>query len=718
MTTIDIIDIYYPTLDEDPFKDLSDMKKHWFLFADILCLLLKDEMINELPTQKSRVGMGYSEEGAEIALTPSEVGSDRSVSFSQELNDLFMLLINKGRSMDVVLPLQRVIDTQLSDFEILAVMLAYVAANNRKYEQQYADLFYNAEKGVSPLTVGLCMDMARFCLKEADPSSLMSPDSYVNTVLFEREYDIHKKEGMSRELILRETVVGSVESDRPVLSSLAPYGTFLPQVSDDETICLKGVCDEIKKSLERSGVTELCGDDGSGRRFLLSAAAEDRPVISVDMKLLTESVAEDIMDECIGELIFLSNSCDCVPYLFCQGEPTRYGRTLRRFFSGLYGSVPSFFIGTTKPIPDDIIGGCADAVFRITVPEITSHDQKTLWKEAAKANGLSFKKGFSLDVLVSKYVMSPGRIYEVMLNVSAVNSGKTIDEKILEDQIRRSCSVQFGENATRLSSPFTWEDMMISPESERLLRLAADRVRFRSTVNEDFGFAKKLPYGRGVAIVFYGPPGTGKTMAAQVLANDLGLDIYRIDLSQVSSKYIGETEKNLGVVFEAAKNSNAILFFDEADSLFSKRTEVSSSNDKYANAETSYLLQKIEEYSGVSVLATNNMQNFDAAFKRRMTFIIPIEAPDEDTRIRLWEAVFPADAPLSSQVDVRILAHVAELTGSSIKSAAVSAAYMAAAAGRKIIWEDLISAVEMEGTKAGTLGLGNRLREAIMTGID
>ncbi len=718
MNTIDIIDIYYPNLDDVPYTSFEDMRSHWLLFVDILCFLLKNEMDNELPTVKSRVGMGYWEDGMDYALTPSEIGIDKSILYSPELYELFKLLLEKGRPEKSGFSLSGIILNGLSETEILAVILSYAAGTNRRYEQLFAELFYNPEKELSPPTVGLCIDMARYFIEKADVSSLLAPDSYVNCVLFERPLITQKKDGMSGELVLREPVMSFIEGGYPSLLALKPYGEMLPALTGNETVCLKGVCEEIKKALLSSGVIEICGGDGSGRRFLLNAAAEGRTVVSVDMRLITENEGDESVEDCIGELVFLANSCNCIPYLWCQGEPSYYGRMLRRFFSGLYEAVPVFCVGSNKPLPDDIIGGCARAIYRITVPEITSHDQMLLWKEAAKDAGLSFKKGYSLDVLVSKYVMSPGRIYEVIKNVAAVNPKNVIDEKILEEQIRRSCSVQFGENATRLSSPFTWEDMMISPESEKLLRMAADRVRYRSTVNEDFGFAKKLPYGRGVAIVFYGPPGTGKTMAAQVLANDLGLDIYRIDLSQVSSKYIGETEKNLGAVFDAAKNSNAILFFDEADSLFSKRTEVSSSNDKYANAETSYLLQKIEEYSGVSVLATNNMQNFDAAFKRRMTFIIPIEAPNEDTRIRLWEAVFPENAPVSAEVDVRILAHVAELTGSSIKSAAVSAAYMAAAAGRKIIWEDLITAVELEGTKAGTLGLGNMLREAILTGID
>ena len=203
-------------------------------------------------------------------------------------------------------------------------------------------------------------------------------------------------------------------------------------------------------------------------------------------------------------------------------------------------------------------------------------------------------------------------------------------------------------------------------------------------------------------------------MAAQVIAKELNLDIFRVDLSQVSSKYIGETEKNLGAIFDAAKNSNAILFFDEADSLFSKRTEISSSNDKYANAETSYLLQKIEEYAGVSILATNNMKNFDAAFKRRMTFVIPLEAPDEDTRRMLWEKAYPAEAPLDDMVDAKVLAGALSLTGAQIKAIATESAYIAAAKGTRIDYEAIIEAADMECAKTGTLRAGETLRSAIL----
>ena len=198
-----------------------------------------------------------------------------------------------------------------------------------------------------------------------------------------------------------------------------------------------------------------------------------------------------------------------------------------------------------------------------------------------------------------------------------------------------------------------------------------------------------------------------------MFARELGLDIYRIDLSQIGSKYIGETEKNLQAVFAEARHSNCILFFDEWDALFTKRTEVSNSNDKYANAQTAYLLQKIEEYSGVSILATNVMQNFDSAFKRRMTFMIPVEQPDEGTRLLLWQKIFPRETPLEADVDFGVFARKAELTGSSIKSAAVAAAYRAAAEHRKVRNQDLVEAVDFEYRRTGRMGIGNELYEEL-----
>lgn len=299
-----------------------------------------------------------------------------------------------------------------------------------------------------------------------------------------------------------------------------------------------------------------------------------------------------------------------------------------------------------------------------------------------------------------------------MLASEIGEDGFLLSKQELEDEIRHQCSGSLDRYAVRMESPFVWEDLQLSKQSQALLKRAIDRVRYRSIVNDMYGFAKKLPYGRGLSIVLYGPPGTGKTMTAQVFAKELGLAIYRIDLSQIGSKYIGETEKNLGAVFDAARFSNAVLFFDEADALFTKRTEVSNSNDRHANAETAYLLQKIEEYSGVSILATNVMQNFDNAFKRRMTYMIPIEQPKEEERLLLWENVFPKETPLEDGLPFALYAKVAELTGSGIKAAALSAAYLAAAEHRSITNQDIVEAIDFEYRRSGRTGISQELYTA------
>ena len=196
--------------------------------------------------------------------------------------------------------------------------------------------------------------------------------------------------------------------------------------------------------------------------------------------------------------------------------------------------------------------------------------------------------------------------------------------------------------------------------------------------------AKKLSLGKGLNALFAGPPGTGKTMAAEVIAGELQLDLYKIDLSQVVSKYIGETEKNLDRIFTAAESANAILFFDEADALFGKRSEVKDSHDRYANIEIGYLLQKMEEYEGVAILATNLRQNLDEAFVRRMHFVVDFPFPDEEHRRRIWGVTFPREAPLGADIDFCALAREVRLAGGNIKNIALAAAFYAAADGRVI----------------------------------
>jgi SpoVK/Ycf46/Vps4 family AAA+-type ATPase len=221
-----------------------------------------------------------------------------------------------------------------------------------------------------------------------------------------------------------------------------------------------------------------------------------------------------------------------------------------------------------------------------------------------------------------------------------------------------------------------WNDLVLPAAPEQLLRDIAAQVRHRTRVYETWGFAHRSTRGLGIAALFSGASGTGKTMAAEVLATELGLDLYRIDLSAVVSKYIGETEKNLRRVFDAAEEGGAILLFDEADALFGKRSEVRDSHDRYANVEIGYLLQRVEAYRGLAVLTTNTKDALDTAFLRRLRFNVHFPFPDEADRARIWERVFPPETP-TEHLEPRKLARL-NVAGGNIRNIAINAAFAAA----------------------------------------
>jgi SpoVK/Ycf46/Vps4 family AAA+-type ATPase len=255
--------------------------------------------------------------------------------------------------------------------------------------------------------------------------------------------------------------------------------------------------------------------------------------------------------------------------------------------------------------------------------------------------------------------------------------------------------------AHKIEPVYTWDDIVLPDDTSAQLRELCQRVAQRQRVLGDWGFDRKLSLGKGVNALFAGPSGTGKTMAAEVIANELGLDLYKIDLSGIVSKYIGETEKNLDKIFTAAENANAILFFDEADALFGKRSEVHDSHDRYANIEISYLLQKMEQYQGITILASNLGQNLDDAFVRRLAFTVHFPFPDEADRRRIWSGIWPAATPLAGDVDLDFLSGQFKLSGGNIKNVALAAAFLAASDGGTVAMAHLFHATQREYQKLG-----------------
>jgi hypothetical protein len=257
--------------------------------------------------------------------------------------------------------------------------------------------------------------------------------------------------------------------------------------------------------------------------------------------------------------------------------------------------------------------------------------------------------------------------------------------------------------AQKIEPRYHLADIVLPTDPKTQLSEICNHVKYRSTVHREWGFDRKLSLGKGLNVLFHGSPGTGKTMAAEALARELQLDLYKIDLSQIVSKYIGETEKNLNRIFAAADNANAILLFDEADALFGKRSEVKDAHDRYANLEVAYLLQKMEEYEGMTILTTNLRQNLDQAFTRRLRFIVGFPFPTEEHRCQIWKCMWPPETPLATDLDFQLIAQKFELAGGNIRNITLAAAFLAAVDGESVSMHHLSQAIRRELQKMGRL---------------
>ena len=347
----------------------------------------------------------------------------------------------------------------------------------------------------------------------------------------------------------------------------------------------------------------------------------------------------------------------------------------------------------------------------VELPSPPAAMRQELWDELASA-GVNVSTDFAPDIdwseLAAKFRLTGGQMQRAISH--AQNAAQLRDGSnavINSADLHRGCRAQSNQNlnalAPKLKLEHDWPDITLPPDALAQLRELCAQVSQRRTVHEDWGFEQKLSLGKGLCALFYGASGTGKTMAVEIIARELRLEAFKIDLSTVVSKYIGETEKNLSRIFEEAETSNAILFFDEADALFGKRSEVKDAHDRYANIEINYLLQRMEQFSGIAILATNLRKHIDEAFFRRMNFAIEFPFPDEQDRYRIWKQHFPPAAPLAKDIDFDFLASRLNITGGSIRNIVVNAAFLAAANSGVINMQHLVRATRREYEKMGRL---------------
>ena len=606
---------------------------------------------------------------------------------------------------------------RLDSFESFAMLLALSVQYDRKYEGIYVWLHNN--NGDMYPTKWLALRLYESLMGEtpASASRMMSGSSALCRFLCSRELSGRDRSEASDQLVLSRRVtaylMGSNDPD-PRLSgfcSLAAFRkeVFIPFRDEVRDQILRYM---VKKGFRQSGcfVFGLYGPEGIGRTTLICSAASVMGMqvlrISLDHLLQMKSTEREKYLDMIYTETVLIGAFPCFVTDSRQeteqtGEEAPAGREKDKSLSETAAHITRtfHFLFWLTHERDSVFLNTGAEFISEELPMLTANERYLFWKAALP------EKDEELMSYANRYILTPGSITgsASLASELAAAQKKSIDDSHMTRAVQQHSVNQLGSYATRINAVFTWDDLVVSDEQKRRMKMICDQVRYRSIVNEDWGFRKRSPYGRGLCALFYGSPGTGKTMAVQVMANELGLDLYRIDLSQLTSKYIGETQKNISRLFDKAKNINAMLFFDEADAMFAKRSEVKDSNDRYANADTAFLLQKLEDHEGITILATNYVNNIDDAFKRRIRFMINFVFPTPEVRLQLWKKILPEAAKTDEALDFEFYADHFELSGSNIKEILTNAAYLAAAQGTGIRNCHIIEAIKLNFSKYGKI---------------
>ena len=455
----------------------------------------------------------------------------------------------------------------------------------------------------------------------------------------------------------------------------------------------------------------LAGRAGSGRARAAAAlsASLKLPLIKVDLG--------GLFIDALGDAARWRQVCRAICLQHRLQRSALYLAECEALFDGdgnpcveLYALI-QILLPNARPVliaapPEPLWQGLGANVRRLTVkisePEFA--ERRQLWETGSAAAGQRLAASESA-ALAGRFLMTPGSIRHAIQQASdaAVLYGKNGTPFLAElmEAARSDTEINLGRLAVKVSLIHEWKDLVLPPATLRQLQDVGAAIAHSQTVYAEWGFGRRVASSVGLTTLFAGASGTGKTMAAAVIARALGVDLYKIDLSGVVSKYIGETEKNLDRIFRAARYSSAILFFDEADALFGRRSEVKDAHDRYANIEVAYLLQKLEEHDGAVLLASNLSKNIDDAFTRRMNFVIDFPLPDEKLRLRLWRTIFPAQTPVGKDVDYSFLAKQFVLSGGDVRNVALDAAFLAAQDGRVIQMKHVAQALARQRLKQG-----------------
>jgi SpoVK/Ycf46/Vps4 family AAA+-type ATPase len=523
---------------------------------------------------------------------------------------------------------------------------------------------------------------------------------------------------LARPLRVEERVVEYMLGSDRMDARVAQYGQIFRPEADGAAWALPtdlqdGLVTFLRTSSTTPGprvgpVIYVQGAAGSGKRAIARAAcaAAGRSLLLVDLpalvaastdRTLAPTVAAVVREALLQDAVLGVDGFDCA--LDDEPEARSVRAVLRRLLAEQPG--PTLLLGEARWEPALWLPGVV--AMRLELQPLGLSDRLRLWR--SQLNG-HLVPG-DVDELAGRYRLVDD---EAIQAVAADASGRAMlrgsDQVAMVDfqLAARAIATPPLEGLARHVEPrYGWDDIVLPGDGLVQLYELCARLRHQGTVLERWGYGRKHARRGGITALFAGQPGTGKTMAAEIVAGQLGLDMYRIDLSAVVSKYIGETEKNLEKIFRAADQGEAVLLFDEADAIFGKRSEVRDARDRYANVEVAYLLQRLESYEGLAVLTTNLRGNIDEAFVRRLDCVIEFPLPEEAERLRIWRLALPAEAPLAADVDLPFLARKFKLAGGHIRNIALTAGFLAAEDALTIGMAHLVRATRREYQKLGKL---------------
>lgn len=620
---------------------------------------------------------------------------------------------------------------KLSPFETQAVVICLAPELNRKYDRLYAYL----QDDITRKKPSVDLVLTLLCSNKGDrpsphPSARWQARAYFaeTAPLFHSGMlrpidDPQSPSGASdlgRFLRLDERILSYLLGNYQIDGRLTNLATLQKSSQNLEPVLIDPIAKaHLAHLLHRhfsSPATErhrsvvyLQGAAGVGKRELALEACTQRqcPLLYIDLELLLarESEAESLLRLVFREGLLLRTALyfDHLDGLM-RDEPK--ARVILKLLDRVMADSGGLaFLAGEKPWhPQELFQSMVFQSIALPLPDIAL--RVAIWNQSLEKHLPAADVAWA-NQLANQFRLTPGQIRSAVAGAIAhcafTDGQPNLNLADLYTACRNQANHKLNELAMKVEPRYGWQDLILPEDKLAQLKEICSQSRHHYRVFEEWGFDRKLSHGKGLSALFSGPPGTGKTMAAEVIAHELQVALYKVDLAGVVSKYIGETEKNLSRIFQEAETSNAILFFDEADALFGKRTEVSDAHDRYANIETSYLLQKMEEYEGIVILATNLRENMDDAFTRRLRFIVEFPFPDDVNRQLIWNAHFPSETPLSEDIDYDFLARKFQVAGGNIKNIVLSAAFFAAEDGEMIAMAHILRAAKREFEKIGKL---------------